>query len=61
VALLAAWRRRLPVAWRHPRWWIAAPMAGLRTLHSGHVGDYAAWLMLGVALIGACTGLPLLA
>jgi len=26
---------------------------GLQTIHSGHVGDYVAWLVAGVALIGA--------
>lgn len=32
---------------------LRAPMAGLRRLHSGHLGDYTAWLVLGsAALIG---------
>jgi multisubunit Na+/H+ antiporter MnhB subunit len=31
---------------------LAAALAPLRTLHSGHVGDYAAWLAFGVAVIG---------
>jgi multicomponent Na+:H+ antiporter subunit D len=31
----------------------------LRTVHSGHVGDYVAWLMVGVAALGAFIGLPL--
>jgi hypothetical protein len=25
---------------------------GLRALHSGHVGDYVAWLTFGVAALG---------
>ena len=33
--------------------------AGLRSLHSGHVGDYVAWLMTGVAALAAMIGLPL--
>ena len=33
--------------------------AGLRTLHSGHVGDYVAWLTAGVALIGVTFALTL--
>lgn len=33
---------------------------GLRHLHSGHVGDYIAWLFVGVAALGALVGLPLL-
>jgi multicomponent Na+:H+ antiporter subunit D len=61
VALLAVWHRRLPEHWRRPPRWVAAPMAGLRTLHSGHVGDYAAWFMAGVAVLGICAVLPLLA
>ena len=27
--------------------------------HSGHVGDYVTWLMVGMALSGALVGLPL--
>ena len=26
---------------------------GLRALHSGHVGDYVAWLVAGTAALGA--------
>ncbi|MBN9110847.1 MAG: NADH dehydrogenase [Pseudonocardia sp.] len=36
----------------------ASTARGLRALHSGHVGDYAAWLVVGVALLGALVGLP---
>ena len=32
---------------------------GLRALHSGHVGDYVAWMMAGMAVLGAFVGLPL--
>jgi hypothetical protein len=32
----------------------------LRRLHSGHVGDYVAWLFAGVAALGVLIGLPLL-
>ena len=31
----------------------------LRRLHSGHIGDYVAWLMTGVAALAAMIGLPL--
>ena len=31
----------------------------LRTLHSGHVGDYVAWLLMGVAGLGAGFALAL--
>jgi multicomponent Na+:H+ antiporter subunit D len=27
-------------------------VAGLRALHSGHIGDYVAWLFVGVAALG---------
>jgi multicomponent Na+:H+ antiporter subunit D len=32
---------------------ITAPLTGLRRLHSGHLGDYAAWLVLGAAAVVA--------
>lgn len=35
-------------------------MAALHSLHSGHVGDYVAWLMTGVVFLAAVTGLPLI-
>lgn len=35
-------------------------MRGLHRLHSGHVGDYLAWLLFGVAGLAAMIGLPLL-
>ena len=31
---------------------------GLRALHSGHIGDYVAWLFVGVAVLGGLIGLP---
>ncbi len=34
--------------------------ARLRQLHSGHVGDYVAWLMTGMAALAALVGLPAL-
>jgi multicomponent Na+:H+ antiporter subunit D len=37
----------------------SATMTRLRRLHSGHVGDYVAWLVVGVAGVAALTGLPL--
>jgi multicomponent Na+:H+ antiporter subunit D len=51
LAAVALGFLRAPVAL--PRLLLAAPIAGLRRLHSGHVGDYTAWLVLGsAALIG---------
>jgi multicomponent Na+:H+ antiporter subunit D len=37
----------------------SAALAALRRLHSGHVGDYVAWLAVGVATLAALVGLPL--
>ncbi len=38
----------------------AAPaLRGLRQVHSGHVGDYAAWYLVGLAALAAFIGLPL--
>jgi multicomponent Na+:H+ antiporter subunit D len=34
------------------------PISALRTAHSGHIGDYVAWLMLGLAALGGFIGLP---
>ena len=40
-----------------PRWAlvraVAQAAAGVRALHSGHVGDYVAWLVAGTAALGA--------
>jgi len=33
--------------------WAGGAVAGLRRLHSGHVGDYVAWLVVGTAAFGA--------
>lgn len=38
---------------------LAKPLSGLRRLHSGHVGDYVAWLVLGVAGFGAACAFAL--
>ncbi len=35
------------------------PLRVLRGVHSGHIGDYAAWVLVGLAGIGALVGLPL--
>jgi multicomponent Na+:H+ antiporter subunit D len=32
---------------------VEPPVRVLHRLHSGHVGDYVAWLVFGVALLGA--------
>jgi multicomponent Na+:H+ antiporter subunit D len=35
------------------------PLAALRRLHSGHVGDYVAWLTFGLAALGGLFALTL--
>jgi multicomponent Na+:H+ antiporter subunit D len=35
-------------------------LTGLRRVHSGHVGDYVAWLFVGVAAFTALIGVPLM-
>jgi multicomponent Na+:H+ antiporter subunit D len=53
LAGLALGRRRVPDRWRALTW--AGPgrmVDGLRALHSGHVGDYVAWLTFGAAALG---------
>jgi multicomponent Na+:H+ antiporter subunit D len=52
-AAFGLYRRRLPSAWRRATGRLAArPVAGLKALHSGVVGDYVAWLTAGVAILG---------
>jgi multicomponent Na+:H+ antiporter subunit D len=34
-------------------------LAGLHAVHSGHVGDYVAWLLVGVVALTALVGVPL--
>lgn len=44
---------------RHPaQHLLAGAVRTLRHAHSGHVGDYAAWLAFGVALLALLTALP---
>ncbi|MBV9943680.1 MAG: hypothetical protein JO262_16250, partial [Solirubrobacterales bacterium] len=44
--------RRVPATVLGPA---RAALAGLRRLHSGHVGDYIAWWTAGAALLGAAS------
>ena len=55
AALALAGHRWLASA-RHA---VAAAVEPLRQLHSGHVGDQAAWLITGLALMAAAIGLAL--
>ena len=51
LALLALFQNRLPRPFRSAhRRWLVPVTAFLRRLHSGHVGDYVTWVMVGVAV-----------
>jgi multicomponent Na+:H+ antiporter subunit D len=53
LALLALFRFRLPSTVRRSAWAVArGPVVLLRSVHSGHTGDYVAWLTVGVAVLG---------
>jgi multicomponent Na+:H+ antiporter subunit D len=62
LAAAALFRHRIPLPASGPAVRpLTAAVARLRALHSGHIGDYVAWLLVGVAVLGALVGLPLLA
>jgi multicomponent Na+:H+ antiporter subunit D len=47
IAVAALWPRRLP-SWPRP---VQAALDVLHRGHSGHVGDYVAWLLAGVTVL----------
>ncbi len=55
IAAAACYGPRLPALLALQR----RPMRILRAVHSGRVGDYVAWLMVGVAVLAGLVGLPL--
>ena len=52
LAFVGLYRRRLPQP-------VAVPIRALRGLHSGVVGDYVTWLVVGTAVTGAAWALLL--
>lgn len=60
IAVLAVYAQCLPGALRRFFRPAKPVVATLHRLHSGHIGDYVAWLFLGVAAVTALIGLPLL-
>jgi multicomponent Na+:H+ antiporter subunit D len=58
IAIAALYGRRvadgLPALRR-----VFRPVDALQRLHSGHVGDYVAFMMVGMLTLAACVGLPL--
>lgn len=60
VALLALFWHRMPAWLRTSGDLLAsAPVAALRAIQSGHVGDYVTWLTIGVALLGIACAMTL--
>ncbi|HEX3592009.1 MAG TPA: complex I subunit 5 family protein [Pseudonocardiaceae bacterium] len=57
VAVLGAYQPRLPAPVRRPAEWVAPVIGGLHRLHSGHIGDYAAWLVFGSAALAGLLAL----
>lgn len=54
LALWAVYRLRIPRALRWPSH-VEGPLRPMRTLQSGHPGDYVAWFTMGCALFGAAS------
>lgn len=54
VAAAGLWRRRLP--WLQP---LRQALRPVQRLHSGHIGDYVAWMFAGMALLLILIELPL--
>lgn len=60
LALGAIYAPRMPLGARlMDRVGLRPGLQALRRLHSGHIGDYAAWLVVGIAAMAALVGLPL--
>jgi multicomponent Na+:H+ antiporter subunit D len=51
VAFIGMYFRRSPAWLRRPAEHLQPALTGLHRLHSGHIGDYAAWLVLGAAAV----------
>ena len=60
VAGLGLHSGRLPPAVRSALSPARPVLTGLHRLHSGHIGDYVAWLFAGITAVAALIGLPLL-
>ena len=58
-ALVAIYGQRLPRLLRTAVRYVDPPLRVVRGLHSGHVGDYVAWLVAGVVGLAALIGFPL--
>jgi hypothetical protein len=60
LGALGLWYRRLPgLVLRVLARPLRPPLAALRLVHSGIVGDYVLWIAVGTAVIGGVWGLTL--
>jgi multicomponent Na+:H+ antiporter subunit D len=60
LAAFGLWRSRLPRGWlRVTARAVYPPLDGLRDLHSGVVGDYVVWIVVGTAVVGGIWTLTL--
>ena len=57
LALAATFHHRIPDRLRR-RAVLAGPVRVLRGIHSGHLGDYTAWLVFGVAALAVLVAVP---
>jgi multicomponent Na+:H+ antiporter subunit D len=60
VAGVALWAPRIPDLAKSALAPLHPVLTGLRRVHSGHIGDYVAWLFVGVAAFTALVGVPLM-
>lgn len=60
LAALALGRDRLPDALRRSGGAVLAAFGGVRRLQSGHVGDYVAWMTVGLGVVAGAFALALL-
>jgi multicomponent Na+:H+ antiporter subunit D len=59
AGVAAAGLHRWPPAARRTVGALAAPvLSALRAAHSGHIGDYLAWMFAALAALAAAVGLP---
>jgi multicomponent Na+:H+ antiporter subunit D len=58
-AALGLWGEKLPRPVQLTRAAGRPVMHVLRRVHSGHIGDYVAWLFAGVAILAGLVGIPL--
>jgi multicomponent Na+:H+ antiporter subunit D len=58
-AFAGLYAQRFPAAVRRGAGVFGVPLHVVRRAHSGHIGDYVAWLLVGLALLGALVGVPL--